>query len=170
MAVEAAAGEAMVEGEAEKAAGAMVVVERVAGAKVEVGKAEAVAGKTAITETLVQAEPTAFLAPMLVPAQPGASSRNLQMARGSMKKYLITAVPLAAIFLVTSAQASSEKKRTLAACTAALAKQNLRPTSVPPTMTFNRKGNRVKVEGKVTGGATFVCKTLENAVVSLEVQ
>ncbi|UXN59088.1 hypothetical protein [Phyllobacterium zundukense] len=87
-----------------------------------------------------------------------------------MKKYLIAAVPLAAVLLVTNAQASSEKKRTLAACTAALAKQNLKPASATPTMTFNRRGNRVKVEGKVTGGATFVCKTLENAVVSLEVQ
>ncbi|MBZ9602026.1 hypothetical protein [Phyllobacterium chamaecytisi] len=87
-----------------------------------------------------------------------------------MKKYLIAAVPLAAVLLATSAQASSEKNRTLAACTAALAKQNLKPASAAPTMTFNRRGNRVKVEGKVTGGATFVCDTLENAVVSLKVQ
>ncbi|CAN7413592.1 hypothetical protein LJR231_002638 [Phyllobacterium sp. LjRoot231] len=86
-----------------------------------------------------------------------------------MKKYLVAAVPLVAVLLVTSAQASSEKKRTLAACTAALAKQNLKPVSAPTT-TFNRRGNRVKVEGKATGGATFVCDTLENAVVSLKVQ
>ncbi|RCW78583.1 hypothetical protein C7476_12312 [Phyllobacterium bourgognense] len=70
-----AAGEAMVEGEAEKAAGAMVEAERVAGGKVEVGKEEAVAGRMAITGTLVQAEPTALLAQTpLVLAQPDASS------------------------------------------------------------------------------------------------
>ena len=78
MAVEAevaAAGEAMVEGEAEKAAGAMVEVERVAGGKVEVGKEEAVAGKMATTATPGLADPTVFLARKpLVPAQPDASS------------------------------------------------------------------------------------------------
>jgi hypothetical protein len=55
----------MVEGGAEKAAGA----------KVEVGKAEAVAGKMATTATPGLAEPTVFLARKpLVPAQPDASS------------------------------------------------------------------------------------------------
>ena len=48
-----------------------------------------------------------------------------------MKKYLVAAVTLAAVLLATSAQATSEKKRTLAACTAALAKQNLKPASAP---------------------------------------
>ncbi len=86
-----------------------------------------------------------------------------------MKKYLIAAVPLVAVLLVTSAQASSEKKRTLAACAAALAKQNLKP-STAPTLTFNRRGDRVKVEGVATGGATFICQTRNNAVINLQVQ
>ena len=86
-----------------------------------------------------------------------------------MRKCLVLVVALCTALFSVGAQAASEKQRSVVACTTALAKKNLKPVSAP-TATFNPRGNRVTVEGKATGGASYVCETHNNMVISIAIK
>ena len=86
-----------------------------------------------------------------------------------MRKCPVVVLALCTALISVSAQAASEKQRSVVACTAALAKKNLKPVSAP-TATFNPRGNRVTVEGKATGGASYVCETHNNMVISIAIK
>jgi hypothetical protein len=91
-----------------------------------------------------------------------------------VKNYLIAVASLCAVLLSTNAQATSDKPHSIAACKAALEKKGIKAASLSAISTeFTRNGGRATVKGKVNipsdPGASFVCETHNNAVISLTV-
>ncbi|MEK1891441.1 MAG: hypothetical protein AAAB35_28555 [Phyllobacterium sp.] len=87
-----------------------------------------------------------------------------------MKNYLIIVVPICA-FIVSAPMPgeSSNKPRSIAACSAALQKKGLTaPTPSTVTASFG-KGMWMTIQGKANGGTPFTCKTHHNSVISLTI-
>ncbi len=92
-----------------------------------------------------------------------------------MNKRLVAVAPLCSILLCTSAQATSDKPRSIAACTAALGKKGIKADRLSAVSTEVRaNGCCARVTGTVNSarnpGANFVCRTRDNAVYSLRIR